>query len=56
MYKLIDLQGDNGFSITKKKYKTKKELLEALMDFHEHDFDGVTAKEYLKGYEGILRS
>ncbi len=45
MYKLIDLQGDNGCSLTEKRFKTKKELIKALINFHEIDFTGVDNKD-----------
>ena len=56
MYKLIDLLGDNGFTITKKKFKSKKEILEALIDFHWCDWmdDKIpTLRAYINKVKGI---
>jgi hypothetical protein len=40
MYKIIDLQGDNGFGLTKGRFKTKKAIVERLASFHDVDFTG----------------
>jgi len=40
MYKIIDLQGDNGFLLTKEYFKTKKTIIKRLADFHDIDFTG----------------
>lgn len=39
MYRIIDLQGDYGFELTKQKYKTKKDIIKELAEFHYYDFD-----------------
>ena len=41
MFKIIDLQGDNGFSLTEEKFKTRKAIIRRLADFHDCDYTGV---------------
>jgi hypothetical protein len=65
MFKLIDLQGDNGFSLTKRLYKTKKQIIKVLTDFHDIDFTGcidkkgkeveVSLYDYLKRFKTIKK-
>lgn len=57
MYRIIDLQGDCGYNLTKRLYKTEKQVLETLISFHETDFDGEgkykSLSDYIMQYKGI---
>jgi transcription termination factor NusB len=44
MYKIIDLQGDNGFFIDEL-FKNKKDICKTLLDFHFCDFTGTDDKD-----------
>ena len=45
MYKIIDLEGDNGYSLTKEIFETKREIIKILAEFHNDDYDGVKAND-----------
>ena len=56
MYKLIDLQGVG--TMADRKFKTKKEIIEALASYHDIDFTGclpdnqeISIYEYLKQFK-----
>lgn len=59
MYKIIDLQGDTGYDFLKKKFKTKKDVINTLIDFHYDDYEPNSQynnfKEYIMSYKGLDR-
>lgn len=41
MYKIIDEQGDNGVSFTHEYFKTTKQIIKRLANYHSIDYTGV---------------